>query len=113
MSKLSSREMNVKRVEILDFATENNFVINPSKGMEQYVQNIFEFGHCPCDSNRPNCPCDLAAEEIEKQGYCRCRLYYRDLPTFRGTFPLPGDPKDELTGNEEIDEFMKRCQEDG
>lgn len=104
MNKPTSRQMNIKRVEMLKFAHDNGFVINPSKGYEEYVGNVFEFGHCPCDSSRPNCPCDQAAEEVKEKGWCRCRLYYRDLPTFIGTLPLP-KPED-IVGKDGVEEAM-------
>lgn len=113
MAKPNSREMNVKRQEILMYAKDHGWVINPSKGMEQYVQNWFEFGHCPCDDTRLMCPCEQAEEEVAKDGYCRCRLYWQDLETFRATLPLPSDPRpeDEDELSDEIQDFLKRSKE--
>jgi ferredoxin-thioredoxin reductase catalytic subunit len=76
---------NRKRLEILDWAKVHGVVINPSKGYEIYVDNILKFGYCPCDSNRPGCPCDKAEEEIKAKGHCLCRLFWRDIDTFKET----------------------------
>ena len=76
---------NEKRRQIIDFAKEHNWVINPSKGYEIYVENILRFKHCPCDSKRPDCPCPESVSEVESKGYCRCRLYWKDLDTFKST----------------------------
>ena len=75
----------MKRHEIIDWAVTHNAIINPSKGMEMYVENFFKFGHCPCDSNRTMCPCTEALDDIERKGCCLCRLFWRDLETFKAT----------------------------
>jgi hypothetical protein len=38
-----------KRFEVIDLAIRRGWFINPSKGMETFVQNIIQFGRCPCD----------------------------------------------------------------
>jgi ferredoxin-thioredoxin reductase catalytic subunit len=81
-----------KRFEIIDYAIEYNFVIDPSKGMERFIDNILKFGYCPCDSTRPDCPCTLAAEEVAKYGRCRCSLFWADYQAFRKILrPLKGE----------------------
>lgn len=77
--------LNDKRRLIIDWAKMNDWVINPSKGMEIYVENILKFGYCPCDPKRPDCPCPESAIEVERKGHCLCRLYWKDLDTFRAT----------------------------
>lgn len=74
-----------KRFEIIDYALEHNFVIDPSKGMERFIDNIVTFGYCPCDSTRPNCPCPQAEAEVERHGHCRCSLFWADYGAFRKT----------------------------
>lgn len=76
---------NDKRREIIDWAKEHNFIINPSKGMEGFVENILRFGFCPCDKEREHCPCPESITEVPTDGYCLCRLYWKDLDSFRVT----------------------------
>lgn len=81
-----------KRFEIIDFAIEHDFVIDPSKGMDVFVDNIIKFGYCPCDSSRPDCPCPQAEAEVANNGRCRCSLYWRDYQAFRGILrPVKGE----------------------
>lgn len=81
-----------KRIEILNFASSHGWVINPGKGMEVYVDNIIKFGHCPCDSSRPDCPCSLAEEEVASKGHCRCSLYWTDYQAYKDTLrPVKGE----------------------
>ncbi len=88
MRKPTRLQLNAKRIEVLGFADKHSLVINPAKGMEQYVKNIFEFGCCPCDKTRDCCPCSQALQEIEKMGHCLCRLFWRDLDTFKATYEI-------------------------
>jgi ferredoxin-thioredoxin reductase catalytic subunit len=81
-----------KRFEIIDYAIEHDWIINPSKGMEPYVENIINFGHCPCDSSRPDCPCPEAKTEVASQGHCLCRLYWASYQEFKKMLrPLKGE----------------------
>ena len=81
--KPSAKTLNKKRREILDFARNNNLVIHPGGGYEYYVESFFQFECCACDPNRKNCPCPEAVAEVAKLGWCKCRLYWRDLDTFK------------------------------
>ncbi len=85
-----------KRLEIVAWAKEHNLVINPSKGYELYIRQFFEFGRCPCDKTgkRTKCPCPESLEDVKERGWCLCRLYYRDLETFRKT--LKGGQDEEI-----------------
>lgn len=74
-----------KRFDLLDKAMEKGWLINPSKGMEMYVDLYFKFGHCPCDDSRKNCPCAECEEEVNTRGKCRCALFWKDYQTFRDT----------------------------
>ena len=74
-----------KRFEILNFALEHSFVIDPSKGMERFIDNILTFGYCPCDKSRPTCPCAQAAVEVANNGHCRCTLFWADYQAYRKT----------------------------
>jgi ferredoxin-thioredoxin reductase catalytic subunit len=90
-----------KRFEIIDYAIEHNFVIDPSKGMERFIDNILKFGYCPCDSSRPNCPCFQAAGEVARNGYCRCSLFWTDYQAFKKTLrSLKGEEDGRITEKE-------------
>lgn len=92
-----TKKENNKRRQIIDWATEHNLVINPSKGMEVYVQNILTFGYCPCDSNRPDCPCPESISDVAEKGHCLCRLYWKDLDTFMATLKAGREKNEEGT----------------
>ncbi len=87
VKKIKPAEAQKKRHEIIAWAQEFGFIINPSKGYELYVANYFYFGHCPCDvtKTRTKCPCTESIQEVQDQGHCLCRLYWRDLKTFEET----------------------------
>ncbi len=71
-----------KRIEICDFARDHNFVINPGRGYDYYIESFFMFDCCPCDKTRLKCPCDEAIEEVPRVGHCLCRLFWRSLDDF-------------------------------
>ena len=81
--KKSRKPNNQKRRQILDFARDNNMVIHPSVGFDYYVNNFYEAGHCPCDKDRPDCPCPESINEVKENGRCKCCLFWRDLDTFK------------------------------
>ena len=81
-----------KRFEIIDYAIEHNFVIDPGKGMERFIENILTFGYCPCDRSRPTCPCPQAAAEVASKGKCLCSLFWADYRAYRKILrPLKGE----------------------
>ena len=80
---MKSKALNKKRREILDFARDNGLVIHPGGGFEYYINLFYKSGRCPCDKNRPDCPCPESVEEVKKDGYCKCRLFWRDLDTYK------------------------------
>lgn len=89
--ELTLGEKNKKRREILDFARDNNLVIHPGVGYDYYANNFFEAGHCPCDDKRPNCPCPESIKEVKEDGWCKCRLFWRDLDTYKESHVKGGD----------------------
>ncbi len=89
--KVSSKAKNKVRREILDFARDNKLLIHPGRGFDYYVDNFFKFNSCVCDRSRLRCPCPEAIKECEEDGWCKCRLYWRDHDTF----------KDKIFGEEE------------
>ncbi|MCJ7790902.1 MAG: helix-turn-helix domain-containing protein [Dehalococcoidia bacterium] len=97
-----SEKQQKKRFEIIDLAIEKGWFINPSKGMELFIQNIIQFGRCPCDESRPDCPCPESAAEVADKGRCRCGLYWASYQVFRNTVrPLKGE-ENERKSEEEV-----------
>lgn len=75
-----------------EYARENGWVLNPDKDVLDRVvrglaRNEEKTGHryCPCRIRSRNeekdkaiiCPCVYHLEEISRDGYCHCRLYFR------------------------------------
>ena len=87
-SKMTKKQKpnNHKRRQILDFARDNNMVIHPGGGYEYYIKTVFEVGHCPCARERLECPCPESIEEVKKDGWCKCRLFWRDLDTYKNSY---------------------------
>ena len=83
-------DYNTKAIEILHFAAFNNLVISPVKGYDYYIENYKLFGCCACDAKRQNCPCKEAVSECATQGYCKCRLFWKDHLTFAKKFLKEG-----------------------
>lgn len=78
----NSKEVRQMRLEILDFAIANGFVIHAG-GYDYYIDNYLALSRCPCDPERPSCPCSEAVEEVKEKGHCLCRLLWRDLATYK------------------------------
>ncbi len=85
-SKTSQRVKDKKRRYLLDFARYNSLVIHPGRGYDYYVDSYFMFDACPCDTSRKQCPCPEAVEECKEQGHCKCKLFWKDLDTFKDNF---------------------------
>lgn len=74
------------------YAESKGFKLNPDekmlglviKGLASNKKEKGEF-YCPCRAITGNreedlknvCPCAFHLEEIEKDGHCKCRLFYR------------------------------------
>ena len=77
----TERNLGMRRA-ICDFARDNGFVIHP-KGYDYYIDSYNLLGYCSCDKTRLSCPCPEAIEEVKEKGHCLCRLFWRDLDTFK------------------------------
>ncbi len=74
---------NARRRAILDFARDNKLVIHPGRGFDYYIDAFYESRHCPCDDTRYSCPCPEAIEECKDNGWCKCRLFWKDHDTYK------------------------------
>lgn len=70
---------------VLDFARDHNLVINPGKGYDYYIEGFLQFGRCPCDPKRLECPCSNAIEDVQQKGHCLCNLFWKDLDTYKNS----------------------------
>ena len=64
-----------KRINIF-LNNHKNVILNPTRKNEIFIMNVSKVGgRCPCDSNRPTCPCNYAYDELLKNGSCKCGLF--------------------------------------
>jgi len=101
----TTNQKNRIRRALLDWAATHNLVINPSKGMEQAVDNYLEFGYCPCDVTRSRtvCPCPESLQDIEATGHCLCRLFWRDYEAYRAILKEDVDEQENGGGSPQPD----------
>ena len=80
---------NYKRIDELTHS--GNYKLNPDNERVEKViglmtMNFNEFGkyYCPCKQSHPLdpnkdvlCPCPQLADEVEKDGNCFCKLFFR------------------------------------
>lgn len=86
MPKIKQTEKTKRRRQICDFARDHNLVINPGCGFDYYINAYYESGgRCPCDATRVECPCPESIDEVKKNGACKCRLFWRDLDTYKAS----------------------------
>ncbi len=93
-TSLTSREEIIKKIieEYKDYAGQKGFKLNPNKEIVEGIikgllANEKKHGkrYCPCRRVTGNpavdqkniCPCSYHLEEIEKNGYCLCRLFQK------------------------------------
>jgi ferredoxin-thioredoxin reductase catalytic subunit len=69
------------QIELLKFAKEHGYIITPL-GWEKHLKVYNQHSHCPCDSERPLCPCPEAIKEIYETGHCKCSLFWRSYDTY-------------------------------
>ena len=88
---VGTSEYNKNLERINKMAAEKGYVLNPDQERLQKVvglmtMNKSEFGkyYCPCKQSHPLdpnkdvlCPCPPLADEVEKDGYCFCKLFYQ------------------------------------
>lgn len=88
---VGTKEYNDNLSRIRGIAQENGHVLNPDQDRLQKVvglmtMNKSEFGkyYCPCKQSHPLvpgkdviCPCPPLADEVQKDGHCFCKLFYK------------------------------------
>ena len=84
-------EFEALRTKMAGIAADHGLVLNPdaeraAKVLGLMTENLALTGrpYCPCKQSRPldpekdtTCPCPTWREEIEAEGHCFCRLFYR------------------------------------
>ena len=61
--------------ELRDFAAAGGFFIHPRVPLERHIELVVKKGGCPCDPERPECPCPEAKEEVQATGNCVCTFF--------------------------------------
>ena len=89
---VGTNEYNDNLERIKKIAAEHGYALNSDQERLQKViglmtMNRNEFGkyYCPCKQSHPLnpdkdelCPCPPLADEVEKDGYCFCKLFYKN-----------------------------------
>ena len=73
-----------QQIKLLVFAKEHDYIITPL-GWDKHLKAYAQHGHCPCDVDRPECPCQIAIKEIAEVGHCKCSLFWRSYDTYLAT----------------------------
>jgi len=80
---------NLERIK--NIAEEKGFILNPDEERVKKVvglmtMNFKEYNkyYCPCKQSHPLdptkdvvCPCSTLEQEVNKDGHCYCRLFYK------------------------------------
>jgi ferredoxin-thioredoxin reductase catalytic subunit len=88
---VGTSEYNENLERISKIAAEHGYTLNPDQERLQKVVGLMtmnqnEFGkyYCPCKQSHPLdtekdelCPCPPLADEVQKDGYCFCKLFYK------------------------------------
>lgn len=71
-------EINRRRLEVLRWADEHDWIVDPFKGMDFHIEDFEKLQYCPCDKThtRTTCPCPDSVEDVEKNGKCLCGLFW-------------------------------------
>jgi ferredoxin-thioredoxin reductase catalytic subunit len=79
-------------MNLKEYAEKNNLKLNPNGSVVDIIErrlkeNESKFGkpYCPCRprtgieeyDNKIICPCVFHKEEIKREGYCHCRLFFK------------------------------------
>ena len=89
---VGTTEYNDNLARIKKISQENGYRLNPDQERIRKVvglmtMNYNEFGkyYCPCKQSHPLdpakdvlCPCPPLADEVQRDGYCFCKLFFKD-----------------------------------
>lgn len=76
-----------KALEIMAFAEEHKFIINPKSGYLPTIKNVMALCACPCAIERKYCPCPESLTEVPELGKCKCGLFWRNFTAFKELDP--------------------------
>ena len=62
--------------KMLKFRERYGLKTHPLKTLRGWAEVVVIKGHCPCNPDRPLCPCPEAIEEIKKNGKCYCGKFF-------------------------------------
>ncbi len=88
---VGTKEYNENLARITRMAEQYGYILNPDQERLKKVvglmtMNRSEFGkyYCPCKQSHPLdpgkdviCPCPPLADEVQKDGNCFCKLFYK------------------------------------
>ena len=78
MTKEGVEKVEAVKKRINAFLLDNDYArLNPVRDNEYFIMRMAVVldGACPCDTKRPQCPCEHAAKEITTKGHCLCALF--------------------------------------
>lgn len=87
---VGTEAFNKNMIRIKSQADKNNYILNPDQERINKVLGLMTMNfnkhnkyYCPCKQSHPldvekdvTCPCPVIDEEIKKNGYCFCRLFF-------------------------------------
>lgn len=73
-------DINFRRLEVLKWAHDHGWILDPFKGMDFHIEDFDKLGFCPCDKtkSRTACPCEESVSDVEKMGKCLCGLFWTE-----------------------------------
>jgi len=77
-----ANKWNKRAIIFATFAQKNGFITVPTPGIGIFVDDFLDLGCCACHPERKACPCPQAKEEVEKNGHCACKLFWKDYNTW-------------------------------
>lgn len=81
------------QIKLICFAKEHGYIITPL-GWGKHILQYEKLKHCPCDYERPECPCQEAIQEISDKGHCKCSLFWQNYDRYlEACYPDDYPPK--------------------
>lgn len=70
-----NQEVVTQLEKMLSFAYENRLALVPHQPILKKAELIVKLKHCPCKSDRLECPCKECLSEVYTDGQCYCKLF--------------------------------------